>query len=182
MTQEKYGEYLDGTKFPGKIGKTIDDSTEAWPVPKAPPKDAPNVIFYVLDDTGFGQLSPYGGLIPTPNLQRVADAGVTYTNFHTTGLCSPTRTCIITGRNHHTNSMGSISEWSTGYPGYQGIMPFTHGFLSEILVNEGYNTYAIGKWHMSPSTNESAAGPYDRWPLGRGFERYYGFLPGETDQ
>jgi arylsulfatase len=102
--------------------------------------------------------------------------------MHTTGLCSPTRTCIITGRNHHTNAMGSISEWSTGYPGYNGTMPMKHGFLSEILKEQGYNTYMIGKWHMAPSTHESAAGPYDRWPLGRGFDRYYGFLPGETDQ
>jgi len=178
----KIVEYPDGTAFPGKIGKTIDDSTEAWPSPKHAAEGAPNVLFYVLDDTGYGQLSPFGGLIPTPNLQRVADAGVMYTNFHTTGLCSPTRTCIITGRNHHTNAMGTISEWSTGYPGYTGIMPKKHGFISEILVNEGYNTYAIGKWHLSPSTDETPAGPFDRWPLGRGFERYYGFLPGETDQ
>jgi arylsulfatase A-like enzyme len=182
MADREFVEYLPGDPFPGKIGKTIDDSTEAWPEPRSAPKGAPNVLFYVLDDTGYGQLSPFGGLIPTPNLQRVADTGVMYTNFHTTGLCSPTRTCIITGRNHHANAMGSISEWSTGYPGYNGTMPKANGFLSEILVDRGYNTYMIGKWHMSPSTNESAAGPYDHWPLGRGFERYYGFLPGETDQ
>jgi len=182
MSDGNFVEYADGTPFPGKIGKTIDDSTEAWPMPPAAPSGAPNVLFYVLDDIGFGQLSPFGGLIPTPNLQRVADAGVLYTNFHTTGLCSPTRTCIITGRNHHSNAMGSISEWSTGYPGYNGTMPLKHGFLSEILLDQGYNTYMIGKWHMAPSTHESAAGPYDRWPLGRGFQRYYGFLPGETDQ
>jgi hypothetical protein len=103
-------EYEPGAEFPGKIGKTIDDSTEAWPTPKAAPTGAPNVLFYVLDDVGFGQLSPYGGLVNAPNLQRVADSGVMYTNFHTTGLCSPTRTCIITGRNHHSNAMGSISE------------------------------------------------------------------------
>jgi arylsulfatase len=106
---DAYGEYPQGTPFTGTIGRTIDDSTEAWPVEPAAPAGAPNVLFYVLDDTGYGQLSPFGGLIPTPNLQRVADAGVIYTNFHTTGLCSPTRTCIITGRNHHTNAMGSIS-------------------------------------------------------------------------
>jgi arylsulfatase A-like enzyme len=175
-------EYLPGTDFPGKIGKTIDDSTEAWPVPKKAADGAPNVLFYVLDDVGFGQLSPYGGLVKAPNLQRVADKGVTYTNFHTTGLCSPTRTCIMTGRNHHTNAMGSISEWSTGYPGYNGRMPFKHGFMSEILTEEGYNTFAIGKWHLSVSTEETMAGPFDTWPLRRGFDRYYGFLPGETDQ
>ena len=177
-----FTKYLPGDKFPGKIGKTIDDSTEAWPVPKRAPKGAPNVLFYVLDDVGFGQLSPYGGLVDAPALQRVADNGLMYTNFHTTGLCSPTRTCIITGRNHHSNAMGSISEWSTGYPGYDGRMLPHHGFLSEILNEQGYNTFALGKWHLSVSTEEHAAGPYDTWPLRRGFERYYGFLPGETDQ
>lgn len=128
-------------------------------MPKPAPDGAPNVLFYVLDDVGYGQLSTFGGLIPTPNLQRIADAGVMYTNFHTTGLCSPTRTCIITGHNHHTNAMGTISEWSTGYPGYNGMMPLKHGFLSEILVEEGYNTYMIGKWHMSVSTYEQASDP-----------------------
>jgi arylsulfatase len=179
---EKLVEYEPGAKFPGKLGKTIDDSKEAWPTPKQAPKDAPNVLFYVLDDIGFGQLSPFGGLVDAPNLQRVADKGIAYTNFHTTGLCSPTRTCIITGRNHHSNAMGSISEWSTGYPGYDGRMLPHHGFLSEILNEQGYNTSALGKWHLSVSTEENAAGPYDTWPLRRGFERYYGFLPGETDQ
>jgi arylsulfatase len=178
----KFVEYLPGGEFPGKIGKTIDDSTEAWPVPKAAPTGAPNVLFYVLDDVGFGQLSPYGGLVEAPNLQRVADAGVTYTNFHTTGLCSPTRTCIITGRNHHSNAMGSISEWSTGYPGYDGRMLPHHGFISEILTEKGYNTFGLGKWHLSVSTEETMAGPFDTWPMRRGFDRYYGFLPGETDQ
>jgi len=181
-SDKQYQEYLPGEPFPGKIGKTAEESTEAWPVPKAAPKGAPNVLFYVLDDIGFGQLSPYGGLVETPNLQRVADQGVIYTNFHTTGLCSPTRTCIITGRNHHSNGMGTISEWSTGYPGYNGRMLPHHGFISEILTEEGYNTFAIGKWHLSVSTEENMAGPFDTWPLRRGFDRYYGFLPGETDQ
>ena len=175
-------EYRPGAPFPGKIGKTIDDSTEAWPTPKKAEDGAPNVLFYVLDDVGFGQLSPYGGLVNAPNLQRVADKGLKYTNFHTTGLCSPTRTCIMTGRNHHSNAMGSISEWSTGYPGYNGRMPFENGFMSEILTEQGYNTFALGKWHLSVSTEETMAGPFDTWPLRRGFDRYYGFLPGETDQ
>jgi arylsulfatase len=178
----KITEYLSGDKFPGKIGKTIDDSTEAWPVPKRASEGAPNVLFYVLDDIGFGQLSPFGGLVEAPSLQRVADKGAMYTNFHTTGLCSPTRTCIITGRNHHSNAMGSISEWSTGYPGYDGRMLPHHGFISEILTEQGFNTFALGKWHLSVSTEEQASGPYDTWPLRRGFDRYYGFLPGETDQ
>ncbi len=175
-------EYPPGTEFPGVIGKTIEDSTEAWPTPARPSTDAPNVLFYVLDDTGFGQLSPWGGLIETPNLQRIIDNGVLYTNFHTTGLCSPTRACILTGRNHHSSGLGSISEWSTGYPGYNGRVPSEHGFLAEILKDQGYNTYAVGKWHLSVATEATPAGPYDTWPSGRGFERFYGFLPGETDQ
>ncbi|MGI9623827.1 MAG: sulfatase-like hydrolase/transferase, partial [Acidimicrobiales bacterium] len=114
MSDDVLVEYGLGEEFPGKLGKTIDDSVEAWPVPNRAAKGTPNVLFYVLDDTGFGQLSPYGGLIETPNLQRVADRGVIYTNWHTTGLCSPTRACVLTGRNHHKCAMGSISEWSTG--------------------------------------------------------------------
>jgi len=175
-------EYEPGTPFPGSVGKTVDDSTEAWPVPKRSPKGTPNVLFYVLDDTGFGQLSPYGGLIQTPNLERIAKRGVLYTNMHTTGLCSPTRACILTGRNHHKNAMGSISEWSTGFPGYNARLPMESGTMAEILREEGFNTYCVGKWHVAMSAEASAAGPYDTWPLGRGFERFYGFLPGETDQ
>ena len=175
-------EYEAGTPFPGTIGKTIDDSSEAWPVPRRASKDTPNVLFYVLDDTGFGQLSPYGGLIDVPSLERVAERGVIYTNFHTTGLCSPTRACILTGRNHHRNAMGSISEWSTGYPGYNARLPFESGTMAEILKDEGFNTYCVGKWHLAPMEQCSAAGPFDHWPLGCGFDRFYGFLEGETDQ
>jgi arylsulfatase len=168
--------------FPGKIGKTIDDSTEAWPMPIQAPDGAPNVLFYVLDDVGFGQLEPMGGLVKAPSFKRILDRGLAYTNFHTTGLCSPTRTCIITGRNHHSNGMGSISEWSTGYPGYDGRILPSHGFISEILNMHGYNTFGLGKWHLSVATEETMAGPFDTWPSRRGFERYYGFLGAETDQ
>lgn len=175
-------EYLPGTPFTGRIGKTIEDSEPAWPVPKRAKPGLPNVLFYVLDDIGFGQLEPFGGLIETPALERLANNGLLYANMHTTALCSPTRSCIITGRNHHSNAMGSISEWNTGYPGYNARVPFENGFLSEILKEEGYNTFAIGKWHLCVPTEETPAGPYDTWPLGRGFERFYGFMPGETDQ
>ena len=102
--------------------------------------------------------------------------------MHTTALCSPTRSCILTGRNHHSNAMSCITEGSTGYPGGNGNIPFENGMLSEMLLQHGYNTYAIGKWHLTPADQISAAGPYDRWPLGRGFERYYGFLGGDTHQ
>jgi len=182
MADNEIAEYTPGDEFPGKIGETVEDSSPAWPVPKRAPGDAPNVLFYVLDDIGYGQLEPFGGLIEAPAIQRMADRGLLYSNMHTTALCSPSRSCIMTGRNHHSNALGSISEWSTGYPGYNSRIPFENGFLSEILKDEGYNTFAIGKWHLGVSTDESAAGPYDTWPLGRGFERYYGFLAGETDQ
>src|SRR5688572_27385882 len=175
-------EYKPGTQFTGKLGRTVDESEPAWPEPRRARSGAPNVIFIVLDDVGYGQLGCYGGLVETPNLDRLARNGLLYTNMHTTALCSPSRSCILTGRNHHANSMAGITEVSTGYPGYDGIIPFENGFLSEMLLAAGYNTYAIGKWHLSPTEQTSAAGPYDRWPLGRGFERYYGFLGGDTHQ
>jgi arylsulfatase A-like enzyme len=175
-------EYKPGTTFPGVIGRTADVSKPAWPEPLRAKKGAPNVLFIVLDDTGFGHLSCYGGLVETPNIDRLAQDGLRYTNMHTTALCSPSRSCMLTGRNHHSNNMSCITEGSTGYPGANGYIPFENGFLSEILLQHGYNTYAIGKWHLTPSEATSAAGPYDRWPLGRGFERYFGFLGGDTHQ
>ena len=175
-------EYPAGTAFPGVIGRTADESSPAWPAPVRAPKSAPNVLFIVLDDTGFGQLGCYGSPIATPNLDRLAERGLRYNNMHTTALCSPSRSCVITGRNHHSNAMACITEAATGYPGYNGLVPFENGFLSEMLLEHGYNTYMIGKWHLIPSSQETAAGPYDRWPLGRGFERYYGFLGGDTSQ
>jgi arylsulfatase len=175
-------EYKPGTTFPGVIGRTVDQSSAAWPEPVRAKEGSPNVLFIVLDDTGFGQLGCYGSPIETPNLDALAANGLLYNNMHTTALCSPTRTCILTGRNHHSNNMACITEGSTGFPGYNGNIPFENGFLSETLLQQGYNTYAIGKWHLTPADQISAAGPYDRWPLGRGFERYYGFLGGETHQ
>ncbi|MFE1439710.1 arylsulfatase [Streptomyces sp. NPDC058739] len=142
----------------------------------------PNVLMIVLDDTGYGQLGCYGSPIETPSLNALAAGGLLYRNMHTTALCSPSRSCIVTGRNHHANGMASITELATGYPGYNGQIPFENGMLSEMLLQHGYNTYMVGKWHLMPSEQESAAGPYDRWPLGRGFERFYGFLGGDTSQ
>jgi len=175
-------EYKPGTAFSGVIGRTADQSEPAWPEPLRAKEGAPNVLFIVLDDTGFGQFGCYGSPIETPNLDSLAANGLAYNNMHTTALCSPTRTCILTGRNHHSNGMACITEASTGYPGANGNIPFENGFLSEMLLQQGYNTYAIGKWHLTPADQISAAGPYDRWPLGRGFERFYGFLGGETHQ
>jgi len=175
-------EYKPGTTFPGIIGRTVDKSSPAWPEPLRAKEGTPNVVFIVLDDTGFGQLGSYGSPIKTPNLDALAANGLRYNSFHTTALCSPTRSAIITGRNHHSNSLACITEGATGYPGSNGYIPFENGFLSEILLQKGYNTYAVGKWHLTPSEQTSAAGPYDRWPLGRGFERFYGFLGGDTHQ
>jgi arylsulfatase len=178
----KLTEYKPGSAFPGVIERTVDESTPAWPEPLRAKTGAPNVLFLVQDDTGFGQLGCYGSPIQTPNLDELAKNGLCFNNMHTTALCSPTRSCILTGRNHHSNAMSCITEGSTGYPGGNGYIPFENGFLSEILLQHGYNTFAVGKWHLTPADQTSAAGPYDRWPLGRGFERYYGFLGGDTHQ
>ena len=175
-------EYQPGTAFPGDIGLTTDQSSPAWPAPMRAKEGTPNVLFIVLDDTGYGQLGCFGSPIETPNLDALAENGLRYNNMHTTALCSPTRSCILTGRNHHSNGMAAVTEAATGYPGYNGNVPFENGFLSEMLHQQGYNTYMLGKYHLIPSEMESAAGPYDRWPLGRGFERYYGFLGGDTHQ
>ena len=175
-------EYKPGTAFSGVIGRTFDVSSPAWPQPLRAKDGAPNVLFIVLDDIGFGQIGCFGGPCETPNLDALAKNGLRYNNMHTTALCSPSRSCILTGRNHHSNAMSCITEGSTGYPGGNGNIPFENGFLSEMLLQHGYNTYALGKWHLTPADQISAAGPYDRWPLGRGFERFYGFLGGETHQ
>jgi arylsulfatase len=175
-------EYKPGTPFPGTIGRTTDESSPAWPEPLRAVPGAPNVLMIVLDDTGFGQLGCYGSPIATPNLDSLAADGLLYTSMHTTALCSPSRSCIITGRNHHANATAAINELATGYPGYNGSIPFENGFLSEMLQQHGYSTYMVGKYHLMPSEFESAAGPFDRWPLGRGFERFYGFLGGDTSQ
>jgi arylsulfatase A-like enzyme len=175
-------EYTPGTAFSGVIGRTFDVSSPAWPQPLRAKEGAPNVLFIVQDDTGFGQMGCYGSPIETPNIDQLAAGGLLFNNMHTTALCSPTRSCIITGRNHHSNAMSCITEASTGYPGGNGNIPFENGMLSEMLLQQGYNTFALGKWHLTPADQASAAGPYDRWPLGRGFERFYGFLGGDTHQ
>ena len=175
-------EYKPGTAFNGVVGRTFDTSEQAWPEPRRARAGAPNVLFIVLDDVGFGQLGCYGSPIKTPQMDALAENGLRFNNMHTTALCSPTRACILTGRNHHSNAMACITEGSTGFPGYNANIPFENGFLSEILLQNGYNTYCVGKWHLTPADQISAAGPYDRWPLGRGFERYYGFMGGETHQ
>jgi Sulfatase len=172
--------YPEGTPFTGIMGRTVAESEPAWPVEARAKPGAPNVLYIVIDDTGFGQLGCYGSPINTPNINKLASNGLLYTNMQTTALCSPSRSCILTGRNHHSNAMAYITEGSEGYPGANGSIPFENGFLSEMLASQGYSTFAVGKWHLTPAEQVSAAGPYDRWPLGRGFQRYYGFLGGDT--
>lgn len=164
------------------IGRSYKDSKPAWELPPQAPKGAPNVIYLVLDDVGYAQLGCYGSEIQTPNIDRIAAGGLRYTNFHTTSLCSPSRACLLTGDNHHSNHLGVITEAATGYPGYDGRMPRSQATIAEMLKQTGYSTFYVGKWHQAPPDETSDAGPYDHWPLGMGFERFYGFLGGETNQ
>ncbi len=174
--------YPIGTEFPGTIGRTLETSSPAWPARPQAKEGSPNIVVIVLDDVGYGQLSAFGGLCETPNLDRLAHGGLRFSNFHTTALCSPTRACLLTGRNHHTVGLAAITELSLGFPAHNATMGFEHGMLPEILVEHGYNTFCVGKWHLTPPEDTTPAGPFDRWPLGRGFERSYGFLGGDTDQ
>jgi arylsulfatase len=169
-------------EFQGVIGRTLEDSTPWWPPLPAAPAGAPNVVIVLLDDVGYAQFGCYGSDIATPTFDRLAAGGLRFSNFHTTALCSPTRAALITGRNHHTNGMGRIVEMATGFPGYDAVVPRSSGFLSEILLQNGYSTFAVGKWHLAPAADMAMGGSKERWPLGRGFERFYGFLGGETDQ
>ncbi|MCD1294145.1 arylsulfatase [Methanocella sp. CWC-04] len=169
-------------EFHGRIGRTYRESVPWWPEPVLAKEGSPNILYIVLDDVGFGSLSCYGGPIDTPTFDRLAANGLRYNNFHTTALCSPTRSCLLTGRNHHSNAMAGITEIATGFPGYNGHIPLTNAFLSEILTPNGYSAYAVGKWHLTPDEETNMASPRTRWPMGRGFERFYGFLGGETHQ
>ncbi len=170
--------------FNGVINVDVTQSTPDWEPYKQPiaPEGAPSVLFIVLDDVGFSAMEPFGGLIETPNINRIAERGITYTNFHTTALCSPTRSCLMTGRNHTTNGMGTITEAASGFPSSNGHIPFECGTIAEVLGERGWNTYALGKWHLTPEDEMNLASIKRQWPLGRGFERFYGFLGAETNQ
>lgn len=162
------------------IGISYRDSTPCTAEVAQPPKGAPNVVFIVLDDVGFGQIGCFGGPIDTPSIDRLAAGGLRYNNFHTTAMCSPTRACLLTGRNHHSVGIGAVIELPAGYPGYSMTLSKNAATLPEILLESGFNTFAVGKWHLSEEFN--AAGPFDNWPTGRGFEKYYGFIGSETNQ
>ena len=169
-------------KFGGVIKESALDSKQWWPPRVVPPKGAPNILLIMTDDQGYGVSGTFGGVIPTPALDRVAKAGLRYTQFHSTALCSPTRAALITGRNHHSVGSGVIGELSTGYPGYDSIIGVENATIGTILRDNGYATSWFGKNHNTPTYQYSAAGPYDQWPSGLGFEYFYGFMGGETDQ
>jgi arylsulfatase A-like enzyme len=169
-------------KFGGVINDTAVDSKPYWPPTVVPPKGAPNVLLIMTDDQGYGVCSTFGGVIPTPALDRIAKAGLRYTQFHSTALCSPTRAALITGRNHHSSGFGVISEQATGYPGYDSVITRDKATIGEILKENGYATSWFGKNHNTPTYVYSLAGPFDQWPSGMGFQYFYGFMGGETNQ
>jgi arylsulfatase A-like enzyme len=162
------------------IGRTTTDSVPWFP-PRARPAGAPNVVVVLLDDTGFAQLGPFGSDIETPTIDRLAAEGLCYQRFHVTALCSPSRASLLTGRNHHAVGMGFLCDTPTGFPGYSSRIPRSAATVARILRDGGYSTLAVGKWHLTPRNDRTASGPFDTWPLGLGFERYYGFLHGDAN-
>src|SRR6266568_1970739 len=169
-------------KFGGVIKERASESTAWWPPRVVPPKGAPNVLLIMTDDVGYSAPSTFGGVIPTPAMDRIAAQGLRYTDFHSTALCSPTRAALITGRNHHSVGNGVIGEIATGFPGYDSIIPIEKGTIGTILKANGYATSWFGKDHNTPSYQSSQAGPFDQWPNGMGFEYFYGFVGGDTNQ
>ena len=169
-------------KFGGVIKENAVDSKSWWPPTVVPPKGAPDILLIMTDDVGFSAPSTFGGVIPTPALDRVAQMGLRYINFHTTSLCSPTRAALITGRNHHSVGFGVISEAASGFPGYDSYIPEDATTIGRILLDHGYRTSWFGKDHNTPSWTASQAGPFDQWPTGMGFEYFYGFVGGDASQ
>ncbi len=167
-------------KFGGAVGRTIDKSKGDWSILSGvkAPAGAPNVLIVLIDDAGFGGPDTFGGAIHTPNLTRIADAGLTYNRFHVTAVCSPTRAALLTGRNHHRVGMGMIAEFPAPFPGYTGVKPKSTAAVPRILKDNGYATAGFGKWHMTPGHEMGAAGPFEHWPTGWGFDHWWGFLTG----
>ncbi|MGJ5149324.1 sulfatase-like hydrolase/transferase [Bradyrhizobium sp. HKCCYLR1023] len=168
--------------FGGRIGRTIAGSRPWWPAPQQPPKGAPNILVVLFDDVGFSDFGCYGSRIRTPAIDGLAAQGLRYSGFHTTAMCSTTRAALLTGRNHHSVGVGCLANFDSGYPGYRGKIAREAGTLAEMLRAHAYRNYMVGKWHVTPLTESGATGPFDGWPLGRGFDRFYGFLDAETDQ
>ena len=170
-------------KFNGVVNIDVRDSVPDWtPFRESPaPEGAPNVLVVLYDDTGLAAWSPYGGRINMPTMQKLADNGLTYTQWHTTALCSPTRSCLLTGRNHHQNGFAQIAEGAQGFPGHTGHVPMENATIGEVLRENGYNTYWVGKNHNVPLDEWAVGATRRNWPLARGFDRYYGFIGGETN-
>ncbi|XHR99077.1 arylsulfatase [Sphingomonas sp. DBB INV C78] len=168
--------------FAGKMGETYKDSVQAFPKPVTAPEGAPNVFLIITDDVGFGAASTFGGPIPTPNLDKLAARGLVYNRFHTTAMCSPTRAALLTGRNHHAVANGIVANLTTGFPGYNNMLPKSAATVAEVLRQNGYNTAMVGKHHNAPEADVSPAGPFDLWPTGLGFEHFFGFMAAETNQ
>jgi len=168
--------------FVGQINLNAAQSKSAWPARIVPPRGAPNILLIMTDDVGFAAPSTFGGVIPTPALDRIAANGLRYTNFHSTSLCSPTRAALITGRNHHSVGFGVISEAASGFPGYDSVIGKDSATIGRILLDNGYRTSWFGKDHNTPTWTASQAGPFDQWPSGMGFEYFYGFVGGDTSQ
>ena len=157
----------------------MESSTLHASAPLTAPAGAPNVLVVLLDDAGYAQTSTFGAPIPTPTLDALAKDGLRFTRFHVAAMCSPTRAALMTGRNPHAVGMGTITNWSNGYPGYTGSIPKSAAFMSEILRANGYATASIGKWHLIPDPEMTLAGPFDRWPTHQGFDYFYGFINAE---
>src|SRR5262245_24679194 len=176
-----------GTAKAGKgmaptIGRTVGESRPHWPATPARPEGAPNILVVLFDDVGFSDFGCYGSPIATPAIDALAGRGLRYTGFHTTAMCSTTRAALLTGRNHHSVGVGCLANFDSGFPGYRGKIACEAGTIAEMLRPHGYCNYMLGKWHVTPLTESGATGPFDGWPLGRGFDRYYGFMDAETDQ
>jgi len=168
--------------FGGTVGKTIADSKPWWPQASRGPSGAPNILVILFDDVGFSDFGCYGSPIKTPTIDRLASEGLRYSGFHTSAMCSTTRAALLTGRNPHSVGVGCLANFDSGYPGYRGKIAREAGTLAEMLRAHAYRNYMVGKWHVTPLTESGATGPFDGWPLGRGFDRFYGFLDAETDQ
>jgi arylsulfatase len=170
--------------YQGQVGRTLAESKEWWPGPVRPPAGSPNVVWILLDDVGFGASSAFGGGISTPTFEALAQLGVRFTNFHTTAVCAPTRAALLTGRNSSSVHESGFSHTilSAGFPGWDGRMPAEDGTIAEILRDQGYSTFAVGKYGVTPDEEATDAGPFDHWPTGKGFDHFFGFLSSQTDQ
>ncbi|MEJ7926358.1 arylsulfatase [Sphingobium sp. AN641] len=184
VAAQAYAQQQQPQAFQGKIGRTLAQSQEYWPEPVRAPAGAPNIVWILLDDVGFGASSAFGGGVSTPVLEQLANQGLRYTNFHTTAICAPTRASLLTGKNSSSVHMAGFSHTilSAGFPGWDGRLPSEDGTIAEILRDRGYNTFAVGKYGLTPDEEASDAGPFDRWPTGKGFDHFFGFLGSQTDQ